>query len=118
MLDTATSTGASGRTISRRATLKHLGWTGPVTVALNLFAVTVLQRLALAVLTPGSFEFSARHIDRVRAGIPPSTPCGRRPQLSHDFSTRGGAVHRAQFLGRARGPMTCSTQRTRGYLRA
>ena len=59
MLDTATSTGASGRTISRRATLKHLGWTGPVTVALNLFAVTVLQRLALGVLTPGSAFMTA-----------------------------------------------------------
>ena len=54
MLDTATSIDASARTISRRATLKHLGWTGPVTLALNLFAVTVLQRLALAGLTPGS----------------------------------------------------------------
>ena len=59
MLETATSTGTSSRTISRRATLTHLGWTGPVTVALNLFAVTVLQRLALAVLPPGSAFMTA-----------------------------------------------------------
>ena len=41
MLDSATSTRGSLPSIARRATLKHLCWAGPATVALSVFAVNL-----------------------------------------------------------------------------
>src|SRR3954454_15550669 len=52
MLEAVTPACDAGRPIARRSTLKHLGWTGCVTVSLTVLAVTLLQRLALAALTP------------------------------------------------------------------